>query len=208
MLNRIFLGMLLAAIVVGMALGRGEELTSALLEQSACAVRLAIDMAGVMCLWSGLMKAAERAGLAAAVGKLLSPLTRRLFPKLSKKEQNQKGPKEGSALEAVTMNLTANFLGLGNAATPLGIKAMERMAAQSPKGSAATDEMILFLVCNTAAVQLFPSTLAAVRQASGAARPLDVLPAVWIASLAALAAGVGSALLMGRMSRRREGAGR
>lgn len=106
------------------------------------------------------------------------------------------------------MNLTANFLGLGNAATPLGIKAMERMAAQSPKGSAATDEMILFLVCNTAAVQLFPSTLAAVRQASGAARPLDVLPAVWIASLAALAAGVGSALLMGRMSRRREGAGR
>ena len=153
-------------------------------------------------------KAAERAGLAAAVGKLLSPLTRRLFPKLSKKEQNQKGPKEGSALEAVTMNLTANFLGLGNAATPLGIKAMERMAAQSPKGSAATDEMILFLVCNTAAVQLFPSTLAAVRQASGAARPLDVLPAVWIASLAALAAGVGSALLMGRMSRRREGAGR
>ena len=85
MLNRIFLGMLLAAIVVGMALGRGEELTSALLEQSAGAVRLAIDMAGVMCLWSGLMKAAERAGLAAAVGKLLSPLTRRLFPKLSKK---------------------------------------------------------------------------------------------------------------------------
>ena len=208
MLNRIFLGMLLVSIVVGMALGRGEELTSALLEQSAGAVRLAIDMAGVICLWSGLMKAAERAGLAAAAGKLLSPLTGRLFPQLSKKEQTEGTPEGGSALEAITMNLSANLLGLGNAATPLGIRAMERMAACSPKSAAATDEMILFLVCNTAAVQIFPSTLAAVRQASGAARPLDVLPAVWVASLAALAAGVGSALLMGRLSRRREGTGR
>ena len=203
MLNRIFLGMLAVSLAVGIVLGRGEELTSALLEQSAAAVRLAIDMAGVMCLWSGLMKAAERAGLAAAAGRLFSPLTRLLFPELSKRELQGKALKKGSALEAVTLNLSANFLGLGNAATPLGITAMERMAAQSPRSGTASHEMIVFLVCNTAAFQIFPSTLAAVRQAAGAARPLDVLPAVWISSLATLAASLGAAFLLRRTGGKR-----
>lgn len=205
MLNRIFLGLLLFSLAAGVFLGRGEELTAALLDQSSSAVRLALEMAGVMCLWSGLMKAAERAGLAKAVGKLFFPLTRRLFPKLIQRELEADGPKEGSALEAITMNLSANFLGLGNAATPLGIAAMERMTAASPESRCATDEMVLFLVCNTAAVQLFPSTLAAVRQAAGAAHPLDVLPAVWLSSIATLAASLAAAFIMAGMSRQRGG---
>lgn len=197
--------MLFLSLAVGIFFGRGEMLTASLLEQSDAAVRSAIEMAGVMCLWSGLMKAAEEAGLSAAVGRIFAPLTRWLFPNLSKRELNGGQPQKGSALEAITLNFSANFLGLGNAATPLGITAMERMAAASPERHSASDEMVMFLVCNTAAVQIFPSTLAAVRQAAGAAHPLDVLPAVWISSVATLGAALGTAFLMSKMSRRKEG---
>ena len=133
--------------------------------------------------------------------KSRAPFTKRLFPELSRRELKDGKPAEGSALEAITLNLSANFLGLGNAATPLGITAMERMAAASPGTRYATDEMVMFLVCNTAAVQIFPSTLAAVRQAAGAARPLDVLPAVWVSSLVTLAVSVGAACGMSRLIR-------
>ena len=201
MLNRIFLGMLVISLAVGFFQGRGDRMTESLLEESASAVKLAIEMAGVMGLWSGLMKAAEKAGLAAVIGKFFSPFTKRLFPELSRRELKDGKPAEGSALEAITLNLSANFLGLGNAATPLGITAMERMAAASPGTRYATDEMVMFLVCNTAAVQIFPSTLAAVRQAAGAARPLDVLPAVWVSSLVTLAVSVGAACGMSRLIR-------
>lgn len=203
MLNRIFLGMLVVSLGAGLLLGRGDALTESLLEESTGAVKLAIEMAGVLCLWGGLMKAAEKAGLAAVIGRLFSPLTRRLFPNLSKTELKDGKPAEGSALEAITLNLSANFLGLGNAATPLGITAMERMAAASPESCSATDEMVMFLVCNTAAVQLFPSTLAAVRQAAGAAHPLDVLPAVWVSSLATLAVSLGFAYMISKRNRRK-----
>lgn len=179
MLNRIFLGM-----IAGILYGRGNELTGALLSQSAQAVRMVLEMTGVICLWSGVMKAAEYSGLAEAFGKALSPITRRLFPGLIKKGGT-------SAIEAIIMNLSANLIGLGNAATPLGLAAMERMANLSfkdcnEKEKKATDEMVVFLICNTASLQIFPSTLAAVRQAAGSVRPLEILPAVWISSLCTL----------------------
>jgi len=193
------------SLAIGLIQGRGDLMTESLLEESSGAVKLGIEMAGVMSLWGGLMKSAEKAGLASSLGKLMSPLTKRLFPTLSRKELKGGKPAEGSALEAITLNLSANFLGLGNAATPLGITAMERMAAASPGIRYATDEMIMFLVCNTAAVQLFPSTLAAVRQAAGAVHPLDVLPAIWVSSLVTLAVSVGAACWMSRLSRRKAG---
>lgn len=199
MLNRIFLGMLAFSLAAGILYQRGDALTAALLTQSTQAVQLVLEMTGVLCLWSGIMKAAERSGLAGAVGKALSPLTRRLFPGLSKNGGN-------SAIEAITMNLSANLIGLGNAATPLGLAAMERMADFSYGSSgpipprrprAATDEMVVFLICNTASIQLFPSTLAAVRQSAGASRPLEILPAVWLSSFCTLAASLAAAKLLG-----------
>ena len=196
MLNKIFLGIIALSLLSGIVYGRGEQLTGALLGESTQAVRMVLEMTGIICLWSGIMKAAERSGLAQAFGKALFPVTRRLFPGLMKNGGN-------SAAEAITMNLSANLIGLGNAATPLGLAAMERMAdfsfgTASGGGKKATDEMVIFLICNTASLQLLPSTLAAVRQAAGSARPLEILPAVWISSLCTLIVSLVSAKLLSR----------
>ena len=192
MLNRIFLGMLLAAIVVGMALGRGEELTSALLEQSAGAVRLAIDMAGVMCLWMGVMEVMKRSGLAEGLSRLLRPVLGRLYPDLRRDRET---------MDAISANVSANLLGLGNAATPLGIQAARRMAKRTP--GVASDSLCMLVVCNTASIQLIPTTVAGVRLAAGCAAPFDILPAVWLASAVSVMVGILAAKVMARFWRGR-----
>ena len=202
MLNGIFISMLAVSLVAGFYYGKGEALTAALLSQSSQAVTVALEMTGVICLWSGMMRAAERSGLTETLGRLLYPVTRRLFPGLYQRGANR-------AIEAITMNLSANLIGLGNAATPLGLAAMERMAdltfeQTSPHHQqpvrCASDDMVVFLICNTASLQLIPSTLAAVRQAAGSAHPLEILPAVWLSSLCTLVVSLASAKLLSRFS--------
>ncbi|HCC02051.1 MAG TPA: spore maturation protein A [Ruminococcaceae bacterium] len=190
MLNWIWAGMILISFICAVCTGRMEQLSSAVLSGAGSAVELCITTLGLMCFWTGLMHAAERGGLTQLLAKALSPLLHRLFPKLQH---------NSPALGAICMNLTANFLGLGNAATPLGLAAMQELKKESdvPAGTA-DNAMVLFVVLNTSSLQLIPTFMAALRGKYGAVQPFDILPAVWITSLCALLAAVTAAKLMER----------
>ena len=155
------------------------------------AVTLAISIAGLMCFWSGVMEVLRACGLADKIAALFRPLLRRLLPNASR---------DTETLAAVSANVSANLLGLGNAATPLGIQAARRMARNC--GGTASDELCLLVVCNTASIQLLPTTVASVRAAFGSAAPFDILPAVWVSSIASVTVGLLTARLL---SRRRGG---
>ena len=156
--------------------GRMGEMTSAVLAKSGEAVELVISLCGVICLWSGVMRVAQRAGILEKLARILSPIVSFLF----------KGVKKGGkAAGLITMNIAAHLLGLGNASTPLGIAAMKAIAEEdaSFKGDIATDDMIMLAVLNTASLQIVPTTAAALRAANGAEKPFDILPCVWIVSV-------------------------
>ena len=179
----------LAAVAAAMN-GKLGMLSPALMEGAEAAVRLAFSLAGALCLWSGLAKLMEKAGFLRALAKLLRPVFRRLFPLASRDE---------SAMGYLCANVSANLLGLGNAATPMGIAAVKRMQALS-RSHTATDEMCRLIVMNTASIQLLPTTVAAVRASLGAAAPFDILPAVWITSALSVTAGLVAAGLFRRFS--------
>ncbi|MGN1339601.1 MAG: nucleoside recognition domain-containing protein [Oscillospiraceae bacterium] len=183
-----------AAIICGLFTGRLAEVSAAVLEKAGEAVALAITLCGVMCLWSGLMRVAEEAGAVRALSSLLSPVVSLLFRGLEK---------GGRAMQLICTNLSANILGLGNATTPLGIRAMEAIAEEEahPHAGEASDNMIMLTVLNTASLQVIPATAAAMRAAHGAQRPMDILPCVWIVSAYSLAVAVGAAKLLGWLAR-------
>lgn len=169
--------------------GNAQAVSEAALTGASTGVQLALSLAGPLCLWSGLAHLMEQAGLTQKLAVLLRPLLARLFP------QSAKDP---ATLGHIAANMTANLLGLGNAATPLGIAAVKRMARHAPPG-AASDEMCRLIVMNTASIQLIPTTVATVRLANGCATPFDILPAVWVTSLCSVTAGLLAAtLLQGR----------
>lgn len=187
MLNYIWFGLLAAGFVVAVFNGRLEQATQALLKSSAEATELCIGLLGVMCLWSGLMNIARESGLIRLLARIMQPAMKFLFPGI---------PKGHPAAGAVIMNLAANFLGLGNAATPLGIKAMTELQRLNPLPGVSTDAMSMFLVLNTSAIQLVPATIIAVRSASGSVNAVEVVASIWVASLCATIAGVASAKIM------------
>lgn len=182
--------MVAASICCGLATGRGGAVAAAALEGAAAGVELSLAMAGALCLWLGVMEVMRRSGLAAGLSRLLRPVLRRLYPDFA-----QNGP----VMDAVSANVSANILGLGNAATPLGLEAARLMAAQSP--GIASDSLCMLVVCNTASIQLIPTTVAALRAAAGCASPFDILPAVWLTSAIALAVGISAAKLFARLGR-------
>lgn len=160
--------------------GNRGVLTPAALEGAQTAITLGISMGGALCLWSGLSKVMERSGLVEKLGNCLRPLLGRLFPEI-------KG--DGLAMGYLAGNVSANLLGLGNAATPMGISAVKRM--QQIRGDrVAGDEMCRLIVMNTASIQLLPTTVATVRAACGAEAPFDILPAVWITSMCSVTLGL------------------
>ncbi len=167
-------------------------MAAAALEGAGSAVELSIAMAGTLCLWSGVMEILNVCGLSAGLARAFRPLLRRLLPRASR---------DPETLAAVTANVSANLLGLGNAATPLGIQAARRMA-QGCDG-VASDELCLLVVLNTASIQLLPATIASLRAAAGSQTPFDILPAVWLSSAASVAAGLTAARLLSRRGRRR-----
>lgn len=176
--------------------GTIPQVSSAILEKSGEAVELVISLCGIMCFWCGMMKVAERAGLTEKLASLLSPIAGVLF----------KGIRNGGrAMGLITLNLAANILGLGNATTPLGIAAMKAIAEESPAANPAeaSDDMIMLAVLNTASLQILPATAAALRSANGSAKPLDILPCVWIVSAYSVMLAVVSAKVMGKFSRKK-----
>lgn len=168
--------------------GTMDAVSAAALTGAASAVELCLSMAGALCLWNGVMTVLERSSLGAHLGRALRLVLRRLFPQAGQDEET---------LAALSGNLSANLLGLGNAATPMGIRAAVRMAQNC--GGVASNELCRLVVLNTASVQLLPTTVAAVRSAAGCAAPLDILPAVWLSSLLSVTAGLTAARLLERV---------
>ena len=177
------------SILCALLQGKGAALAASILQGAQSGVTLAISIAGAVCLWSGVGKLMEAAGITALLARLFRPLLYRLFPSC------RRDPVLAGSLSA---NICANFLGLGNAATPMGIQAAKRLH----RGSAATDELCRLIVLNTASIQLIPSNVAALRASLGCATPFDLLPAVWISSLFSAGLGVGAAILLGKVWRR------
>lgn len=189
MMNVVFALLMSGGMIFGALTGRIEQVSAALLTEGEAAVRLALSLMGSFCFWSGIMEIAKRSGLTEKIAQALLPITGRLFRGISPK---------GAAMNAISMNITANLLGLGNAATPLGIAAMRALEREESSRDRATDNMALFVVVNTASLQLIPTTTAMLRAAAGSASPFDIIPAVWCSSLAALTAGTIAAKLMAK----------
>ncbi|WP_307986751.1 spore maturation protein A [uncultured Oscillibacter sp.] len=185
-------GMVVLSVLFGLATGKIDAVSDAALDGAASAVELSLTMAGVLCLWSGVMEIMNVCGVSGRLAGLFRPLLRRLLPRASRDDET---------LSAVSANVSANLLGLGNAATPLGIQAARRMAAGCD--GVASDELCLLVVLNTASIQLLPATIASVRAAAGCATPFDILPAVWLSSAASVAVGLTAAKLFSRVGRRR-----
>lgn len=182
--------MVMASVVCAVAGGRMAQVSSAALEGARAAVELCISLAGVLCLWSGFMELLKQCGLERKLAALFRPLMRRLLPQASR---------DAETMAAVSGNLSANLLGLGNAATPLGIRAARRMSRGCC--GAASNELCMLVVLNTASIQLIPSTLAGVRTSLGAADPFDILLPVWAASILSVAAGLLAARFFARIWR-------
>ena len=187
MLNKIWAAMIVVSIFCALATGRMQQLSAAVLSGAGNAVQLILGMMGMMCAWTGLMKIADAGGLTALLARVLAPALRRLFPAY---------PPESPAAKAICMNITANLLGLGNAATPMGLAAMKEMAARHPGAKEADPSMVMFVVLNTASLQLIPTFMGTLRAQYGSASPFDILPAVWLTSAAALAVGLLAAKLL------------
>ncbi len=178
--------MIAVSILFGCINGTALQVQQAALDGAAAAVELCIGIGGAVCLWCAVMELMRASGLADALSRALRPALGRLFPESSKHE---------SIMQPLSANVSANLLGLGNAATPMGICAARKMAHLGEPG-VASNELCRLVVLNTASVQLLPTTVAAIRAAEGAAAPFDILPAVWISSAGSVFIGLMAALVM------------
>lgn len=180
---------LLLSIFCSALTGQGSALAASIPQGAQAGVTLAVSMAGSLCLWSGVGALMEAGGMTACLAKLLRPVLEKLFPSIKT---------DPELAQALSGNLCANILGLGNAATPMGVRAAKRLA----KGNTATDELCRLLVLNTASLQLIPANVAAIRSSLGCGTPFDILPAVWITSLFSAGLGLLAAVILGRLFRK------
>ena len=186
----IWTGMVALSVLCALACGRGPEVAAAAAGGAAAAVELSLSIAGMLCLWTGIMEVMRQSGLAEKLSRLLAPALRRLFPQAA-------GDRD--IMDAISANVSANLLGLGNAATPLGLEAARGLARKSP--GAASDCLCMLVVCNTASIQLIPTTVASVRAAQGCQTPFDILPAVWLASGLSVCVGILACKIFSRIWR-------
>lgn len=184
-MSYIWVGMILSSLIFALISGNGAALGQSVLTGAQAGITLVISIGGSICLWSGLGEIMERTGLSRSLSRLFRPLIGRLFPSSRQDEQT------GALISA---NFCANLLGLGNAATPMGVAATKRMSRLAPAGEA-SDEMCRLIVMNTASIQLIPANVAAVRATLGCAAPFDILPAVWVTSFCSVTMGLLAARL-------------
>ena len=190
MLNKIWPAFIIASFIYAIFNGNIEEFNNSIFTSCAQTVDLILKLFGTMCLWNGLMKIVQETSLMKRLAKFISPLMRFLFPTMKKEDKEYK---------EITINIIANLLGIGNAATPLGLKAMQTMQEKNPQKDRITNEMAMFIVLNTASIQLIPSTVIAVRASLGSVNPSQIIVPVWIATIAADVAGIiASKILMKR----------
>ena len=175
----IWTGIVTISVLCGIWTGQSTQVAAAAAEGAGAAVELCLSIGGMMCLWTGVMEVMRRSGLADALSRLLRPVLKRLYPSVKE---------ESEIMDAISANVSANLLGLGNAATPMGLEAARKMSKKSP--GTASDALCMLVVCNTASIQLIPTTVATVRASAGCSRPFDILPAVWLASALSVSVGV------------------
>ena len=185
----IFTAIVSIALLAAVLTGRGAELAAAIPKGAQAGVTLAVSLAGSICLWTGVGNVMDKAGFTAFLSKILSPLLKKVFP----------STKTDAVLAGhLSANICANFLGMGNAATPMGILAAQRLAGKRKDGIAC-NELCRLIVLNTASIQLIPATVAAARVSLGCSTPFDILPAVWVTSICSAGLGLLAAFLLGRV---------
>ena len=189
MMNYLWPTLILLSIVYAFLTQNTTAVSDAVFSSLENAVTL--KMLGMLCFWSGMMQLAEKSGLTEKIARALSPFLRRLFPEI----KNDK-----DAQSAISMNITANLFGIGNAATPLGIEAMKRLKKHTPASDTASNAMVLFVVLNTASIKLIPTTVAMLRHDAGSAAPMEILPVSLLVSFASCTAAIVVAKLLGRRS--------
>jgi spore maturation protein A len=190
MLNYIWFGLMAIALVVAAFNGTVDAVTRGAMESASTAVQVAIGLVGIMTLWLGMMHVAEAAGLVSLLGRALRPVLRRLFPDV---------PSDHPAAGAIVLAIAANMLGLNNAATPLGIKAMEELQTLNPEKDAATNPMVTFLAMTTSGVQLIPATMIGVLAAAGSQQPTAIIAPSILATFIGTVAAVAAAKLLQRL---------
>lgn len=173
MMNYVWLFLIAIAVIVGAFTGNIDEVTQSAINMAGTAVEIAIGLIGIMTLWLGIMKIAEEAGMIRLLAKALTPISKRLFPDV---------PSDHPAIGSMMLNISANWLGLGNAATPFGIKAMEQLQELNPEKETATNAMIMFLALNTASITLVPMTIIGVRASLGSSNPAAIIGTTIFAS--------------------------
>lgn len=184
----IWTALLAVSLIAAGVLGNGAALSAAIPQGAQAGITLAVSIGGSVCLWTGVGKLMEHAGLTGRLSHILRPLLGRLFP----------SAKADTHLEnCLSANICANFLGLGNAATPMGIQAAQRLA--EGRNGIASNELCRLVVLNTASIQLIPANVAAIRASLGCSTPFDILPAVWVTSLCSAGLGVGAAWILGKL---------
>lgn len=189
MMGRIWTGMVLFALICAMFTGKTAELSNAAIEGAKASIDLCLSIAGLILLWCGIMEVMRQSGLMAKLARLITPIVGFLFPRARK---------NSAVMEDISANVSANLLGLGNAATPAGIRAAQGLHRLSG-GTIASNDMCMLVVINTASLELIPTTIGAVRASYGAANPFDIIPAVWVASIASQACGIIAAKLLAKL---------
>jgi spore maturation protein A len=190
MMNHIWLAIVILAIVLGGINGKIENVTKSAIDAAGSSVTIAIGLIGVMALWLGIVKIAEDSGLMSILAKIIAPIMKRLFPDV---------PAGHPALASMTMNIAANMLGLSNAATPLGLKAMEDLEKLNEHPGTATNAMCTFLTINTAGLQIVPATMIAVMASAGSKDPTAIIGTTIAATFLALIAGITAVKILERL---------
>ena len=192
MINYIWFGLMAIGIITGIVTGNAQAITEAALKWANTAVELSLGMIGVMTLWMGIMRIAENSGLVSKLSRALRPIMVRLFPDV---------PGDHPAMGAMLMNISANMLGLGDAATPFGLKAMKELQELNTTEDTATDSMCTFLVINTASVLVIPSTIIAYRVAAGSKNPAEIIGPALVATLISAVTAVVVVKMFSRLSK-------
>ena len=181
MLNSIWPAFIIISFIFAVLTGKLNELNTAIFDSAASAVEMTITFFGTMCLWNGVMKIVQETSIMEKLTKIISPFMKFLFPKMKKEDKEYK---------EITINIIANVLGLGNAATPLGLAAMKTMQKQNKNKDTLSDNMAMFIVLNTASLQLIPSTVIAIRASLNSAEPCSIIFPIWCATIAADITGI------------------
>ncbi len=191
-MNKIWMFMIIISIAIGISKGMASEMVNTIFDSTKTATENSISVIGMICLWSGIMKIAEECNVVSKMSKLVKPIIKFLYPKLKKSPEA-----EGN----IAMNMTANFLGLGNVATPLGLKAMEKLQEENENKDTLSDDMMMLIAVNTASIQLIPTSIIAIRVAHNSKNPVAIVVPILIASLVSVI----SAIILVKLKCRKKG---